>query len=469
MKVLPIPASEPSRPQLPISRGLGLAGPVARPNWLRRLAIFSAILLVGGYVLGVTSGYLWLRYGRQFEKVRIAQVALFRLREIRQAIAAQQFVQAKAEWDAKNIQSAYVYYVSAVRRDPDNKEGRLAAARFLAAMGAANLELALLEEGLARAPDDADLNRALFGVLLATGRDRHVLDLLHGSFAAGLSGPNAAFLQKCELQATLGTNGGPAAKLLLDRHPGLKSDPTAAGLVAKVLWEAAERPQAIQMLAALVQAHPDAFSEYFQLAVWQQAAGMESEALQTALKASQQFPKEPATRILVLDIFSSRTFGTQEWRTQVALYLRDFADRPDAVLRLAELAGRKGWVDLARTLYELGAERQADLGLFALCYADALGNHQKLSELRAVLAEVDAQCSAAGTGFLVQLRERQIVAAQMAGEPENVREYARRLATLVRAEPDLLERYRGRYLKQGMPEAAAQFTVAAAKPKVASK
>jgi hypothetical protein len=272
-----------------------------------------------------------------------------------------------------------------------------------------------------------------------------------------------------ELQATLGTSGGPAAKLLLDRHPALRSDPVAAGLVARVLWDASERPQAIQLLSSRVQAHPDAFNEYFQLAVWQEAAGMESEALQTALKASKQFPREPAARILVLDIFSSRTFGTQEWRTQVALYLRDFAERPDASLRLAELCGRKGWVDLARTLYELAAVRQADLGLFALCYADALGNRQRLPEVRVVLAEVDAQSASAGAGYLAQLRERQIVAAQMAGEPDNVREYARRLAALVRGEPDLLEHYRARYLKLGLPEAAAQFTVAAAKPKIAAR
>lgn len=74
---------------------------------VRKLAIYGGTGLLVCYLVGVTAGYCWLRFGRGNQRVALLDVALFRVSAIRRDIAAQHFIKAQAEWDAKNFQSAY--------------------------------------------------------------------------------------------------------------------------------------------------------------------------------------------------------------------------------------------------------------------------------------------------------------------------------------------------------------------------
>jgi hypothetical protein len=433
-------------------------GPATLSRVLRRLGMIAAVACFGLYLAGVVAGYVWLRYSRGIESVGFFQVAFVRVGVIKRAIAAKQLVDAKNAWDAKNFQVAYVNYVSALRRDPANVAGRLEAARFFASMNATALEINLLEEGLALTPDNRELNDALFAVLMGTGRTRQVLELLHGNLAPGLTGPNAGMLQTAELQATLAVNGAPAARALLDRHPGLRTDPKAAPVVARVLWESGERDQAIAMISSLAQAQPNVYALQALLAGWQQENGQLEDAVKTCLTACQRFPREPAPRALLLEVASAKIYGSPLWQKEILTYLHDFAAQPNAIYRLAEIAGRKGWVDLAHTLYELGATRRLDLNIFALYYSDALAKQSRLAEARDVLAQVELQLPESNVAFQAQLRIRQVATAALLGEKENVREFARRLASLVRNDPDALEQYRQLYARTGLVDALAEFT-----------
>lgn len=431
---------------------------------LRRLGIIAAVACVGLYLAGVVAGYVWLRYSRGFENVGFFQVAFVRVDAIKREVAASQLIDAKKAWDAKNYQVAYVNYISALRRDPANVAGRLEAARFFASMNATGLEINLLEEGLAFTPDNHELNDALFAVLMGTGRTRQVLDLLHGKLAPGLTGPNAGMLQTAELQATLAVNGAPAAKALLDRHPGLRTDPKAAPVVARVLWESGEHTQAIAMIASLVQAQPNVYGLRSLLAGWQQENGQLEDAVKTCLDACQRFPREPAPRALLLEVASDKIYGSPLWQKEILTYLHDFGAQPTAIYRLAEIAGRKGWVELAHTMYELGATRRLDLNIFALYYSDALAKQSRLAEARDVLGQIELQLPETAVAFQTQLRTRQVATAALLGEKENVREFARRLASLVRNDPDALEQYRQLYARTGLVDALAEFTEVKARP-----
>lgn len=437
---------------------------VARPghinvrSLLRRLVLIGLILLVGGYVLAVAGGYSFLRYSRELKDVSLADVALFRLKAIRRTQARENFRQAQVAWDAKDYQQAYVTFTSAVARDPDNLEGRLNAARFFAALGATNLEINLLEDGLLRHPESRELNERLFGRLLTLGRDRHVLELLHGSYAGALAGPNGAFLQVVELQATLAASGAPAAKALMDRNPQLRSSPLAGMVVARVLWESGDRPAAIQRLADQVKAEPGSLSLQMVLADWRRQNGEEQAAIDTALEAIRLFPTEPAARVLLLDVGSGRVRGKSEWWPEIGRYLKDFEASPKSIFVLAELGGRRGWIDLTGTLYELGARRGQDLGMLGLFHSDALGRNSRFTETRAILAEIELQSANRGQPFLLQLRQREIAAAAAVGDAEGVREFARRLAGLLRDDPDLLAQYRQLFVGAGVKEAVAELS-----------
>ena len=442
----------------------GQAGRINLRAIVRRLAVAAGVLVVALYLLGVAGGYLFLRYGRKIEDVHFVDVALCRIGSIRRTQARQHFAQARQAWDAKDYQQAYVYFTSAVRRDPDNLEGRLASARFLASLGATNLEVNMLEEGLARNPGDRQLNEMLFGRLLAVGRHRHALDLLHGLHAAALNGQNAPFLQMVELQSTLATGGAPAAKALLARYPGLVGNAAAIPLVARVWWETGDRLQAIQLLAKQVEAQPGDFRIHAQVCEWQHEAGQLQAAIDTALKAVTRFPQEPAARVLVLDAGADRIRGTPDWWREIGLYLKDFKAEPKAVFLLAELAGRRGWLEVSGTLYELGARRSQDLGMLGLFYSDSLARNSRLGEVRALLEEIEQQSGGRNVPFLLQLRQREIAAAAATSDREGVREYARRLASLLRNDPDLLEQYRRHYQTVGLAEAVAELSERAARP-----
>lgn len=436
--------------------------PVAPDSPLRRLLLrlgrIAALLLVAVYVIAVATGYLFLRYGQKIEEVRLVDVALFRFAAIRHTLARQQFVQAQAAWDAKNYQQAYVFFFSAVARDPGNIPGRLKAARFLASLGAVTLEVNLLEQGLVRAPDDRELNEVLFMQLVAAGRQHHALELLRGSHAAALAGPNAVFLKTVELQATLATDGAAAARALLNRRPELRHEARAAMTVARVCWEAGDRAEAAALLAGHVEANPGLLSPRLTLAGWQHELGGEQAAIDTAVAAVRQFPQEPSARVLLLEVVAGRIRGTPDWWGEIASYLRDFKASPAALLALGETAGRCGWLEVAATLYELGAHRGVDLGMLGLFYTDALGRNGRMADARAALGEVALQSDGRGSPFMIQLRQREIAVAKALGDAEAVRESSRRLAGLLRNDPDLIELYRGFYRRQGMPDVVAELS-----------
>ncbi len=426
---------------------------------LPRLAVVSLTALFLVYLFAAGAGFLWLHYVRGVGQISFWDVAQFRWKSVRRDIAVQQFAKAEVEWDARNYQAAYLQFASGLRNDPDNVPGRLAAAGFFEAVGAPNQEATLLEDGLARSPDDQRLIVRTFDVLTATGRDRRSLDLLHRSLAAKLSGPNGALLRTYEVQAMLNAEGAAPAKALLEKYPDLSKNPASAPVVAQVLWQTRDRLAAIELLSAYLQAHPDARAAYAQLAEWQAAGGMADDARQTAERACARFPQEPLPRILLIDMLAaSRGTGSREWQQTVATYLRDFGGRPEVLLLLADLAGRMGWTNLARALYVAGATRQQNLAVLALFYSDALAHASRLSEAQDVLAQVEAQSSEGSPAFLVLLRQRQVTVAAARGDHEAARAAARRLATILGSDPDGMAGNRRRFAQLGIAEAVEELT-----------
>ena len=425
---------------------------------LRKLAVYGALGLGLLYGLGVLAGFAWLHYVRKNDEISLGDLALFRWQSVRRDMAAQKFAKAKVEWEAQKYQAAYLSYSSAVRKDPDNIPGRLSAAAFLRAVGATNMGIAMLEEGLARAPDDRRLIEQTFELLIASGRDRHALDLLHGRYASKLSDPDGLPLQTYEIQATLNAEGAAAAQRLLERHVELQKYPPATPVVSRVLWESQQRLKAIDLLGKFVQTPSGDFASHALLARWQEAGGTPADGVRTAERACARFPQEMAPRVLLIEMLAADSSGPSRWQSAIGSYLRDFSGRPESITLLAELAGRKGWADLARTLYQVGACQQPDLSLLALYYGDALARNSRLVELRQLLEQLETQAPEGNAAFMVQLRQRQVMAAAALGDQGNVREFARRLTTTLRTDPDALEACRRRFLQLGITEAVAELS-----------
>lgn len=426
---------------------------------LPRLAVVVVAALLAVYVFAAGAGYLWLHVVRKVDQVTLWDVAQFRWKQVRREIAVQQYDQAKRAWTSGDYRAAYLLYASALRNGPDNVAGRLAAADFFVAVGSTRQAIVLLEDGLARMPDEPRLITRTFDLLTAIGRDRRVLELARQQPAAKLSAPSRALLQTYEVQATLATDGLVAARQLLDRYADLRKNPASAPVVARVRWESRDRLAAIETLAGYVEAHPDSLDAAALLADWQAAGGLTGDARATAKRACARFPRDPAARLMLIDALGSAGVpAAREWEQAVASYLADFATQPEAIVRLGNLAGRRGWVSLARGLYETGADRYESLALLALFYSDALAHASRWSEARAMLADLETQISESNAGLLALLRQRQVAAAAAQGDHEAAREYARRLAAALGDDPDELSLRRRQFAQLGITEAVEELT-----------
>jgi len=424
-----------------------------------RLALVAGVACLACYALAVSAGYLWLRDVRKIDQVGFFEVAFLRLKNIRQEMAAQQFAKAQAALAAQDFPMAFIAMSSGLHNDPDNVTGRIELARFLQSAGATVRAVDLLKEGLARAPDNQDLVEATLDLLTTTGRNDQALQLLRGLLAPQFSGPNGTRLRTYEVQISLNIEGPAAARRLLDGYPDLKQTTRSLPVVAKVLWAVQDRTGAIEALATFVKAQPDNFTGYADLASYQQAAGLVADARQTADLACAQFPQEIAPRVLRIVMLTPTTPAElSRWEKEISSYTQDFGDKPQAVAMLAEICGRKGWVDLARLLYEAGAARQQDIRPLAMYYSDALMYHGKFLEAQRILAEIDRQTPDSGN-FSVLLWQREIVAAAACGDRDDARENARRVASALRRDPDGLEAIRQRFIQLKIPDAVAELTL----------
>jgi len=449
--------------KLPFSRKPG--GRATLAGRLRQLALIVALAGFCLYLIVITGGYLWLRFGRKVEQVRFLDCAFLNVRGMRRSIAVQQFAQGKKELAAKNYQAAYVAYASAIRQDPDNVPGRLEVADFFRQVGAPALAQSVMEEGLALAPQDRRLIEPAFDLLITTGRDRQALKLLHSLYPIGFTGPNALTLQTYEVFATLTADGPAPARQLLARYPELQQHLPAAPIVARVFWESADQTKAVALLAKYVRTQSTAvYADFVRLAGWQLAAGQNDEAVRTAERACGKFPADLGARVLLIEMRSAASADGRPVLAEVEDYLRKYGARPEALTRLAVLAGNKGWVDLTRILYELGVARQGELRELALHYSDALMTSSRFAEAVPMLAQVEAQAPEGDVGFMVQLRQRQVIAAAATGDTSNVREFARRLGSVIGNNPEGLDICRRLFLKLDIPDAVAELTPHVAKP-----
>ncbi len=435
---------------------------------LKQVLLFVAAGLVALYLLGATGGFLFVRYVRKNETISFIDVALLRWREVRRGMAAQQFAKAKLEWDAGNYQVAFLAYNFAVNNDPDNIPGLLEAARFLQAAGSNSMALTTLEAGLARAPDDERLIERTFSLLNTVGRDRRTLELLGQRPSSAFSGANGLALRTFELEATLNVGDVEGATKLLAQHPELARTPRALPVVARVLWESKQRLKAIELLSGHIRNRPETYDAYAQLAQWQLVSEMGDDAVRTAEKAAEKFPKDLAPKLLLIEAQGMRTNRGKEFNVAIEAYLKEFGSRPDGLLQLASLAGRRGWVELARGLYEVGALVQPELGGLGFCYADALLRQSRFRDVLQLLGQIEGQSPDAGPAFTVQLRNRQIIATAGLGDGPAVREAARRLAGALRNDGDAMELYRRTFQKLGITEAVAELSGRAAPARVAA-
>jgi hypothetical protein len=426
---------------------------------------FAAAVLAVLYLLGAAAGFLWLNTVMKNDQIGFLDVALFRWQEVRRGVADKHFAAARRAWQDRNYEAAYLSFTSGLRSDPANLPGRLAAAEFLLAVRAGDLAAGVLESGLAANPNHPQLLDRTLEVLTTTARDARVLELLRRRDPAGASDPMRPVLAMHELRALLNTGAAAEARRKLDAYPELERFPRARPVVARVRWETRDRAGALRTMATHLREPESAYPAFAEMVQWQIGAGQPDLALETALAARAKFPDELPARLLHLEALAAKTARGPEWAEAVRLFLGEFGNRPDSLVALAALAGRLGWLDLARGLYEIAAARFPDLGAFAFAYADALMRNGRFRESDQLLAQIEVQSADASGDFLAKLRQRQVLASAAVGDDSRVREFSRRIAAGSRNDAALIENARRIFHKAGIAAAVEELSGGAAAAK----
>lgn len=434
-------------------------------NYARLAAVLGSAFLAL-YIMVVAAGFVWLHEVRNVKDVEVLDVALLRVGRVKAKVGQAQFLEAASAWKASKYQAAYIAYLSGVRNAPDFVAGRLEAASFLSAAGVLNLAVITLEEGLRRKPSDQTLLTRTLTMLTGSGRDREALRLLREPQFKTLPADSMALIRMYEVLATLNLEGPVAAKALLDGRPDVRARVLSAPVVARVLWASGEKSEAMGLLGGYLVAMPKDYIGYALLAEYQEAGGQLAEALMTAERACAELPELPAARLLKLAALS-RGDAPLPWKAEMETYLTEFRSQPQALALLAELAGKRGWVPLARGLYEAALGLEADARIQAMFYAEALFRNSRAQEAMEVMLLLERQ-SSDEAGFLVLLRQRQIVVAAAMGKTDEAREFARRLASSLSRDPERLEATRRRFVQVGLVEVAAELVGSAAKPRPAA-
>ena len=309
-----------------------------------------------------------------------------------------------------------------------------------------------------RAPDNLALADKTLALLTSTSRDKAALDPIHRIYGDRASGDIAPTVETYRILATLDLGKAAEGRKLFEEHPEIRDSQVPVLTLANVLWKSGERIKAIDSLSKYTVSGTAAYPAYAQLAKWQAEGGMNDDAVATVRAAAARFPGEVADRVLLLDMLATRSEMDSAVKAEIESYISDTKGQPAAIAALEELAGRKGWTNLARNLYLLTADRRVDLRMSALYYSDALSEKSLSAEQQVVLSQLESQADEGNSAYAVQLRQREVVAAAARGDLDAEREDARYLAAAVlKNDPDSLDTYRRLFTDLGLKDAAAAF------------
>ncbi|MDX2187247.1 MAG: hypothetical protein SFV32_09965 [Opitutaceae bacterium] len=434
-----------------------------------RLAAILGVVAALTYLGGAVAGFLWLKNGRNARSLEFFDVLLLDVRKVKTSIARAHLEDARKSKERQEYQKAYVSYVSALRSDGNNGALRLEVAEFFTSVGSTKQALTVLEQGIQVEGPREEIGLRLLNLLQAQGKDARVIELVRGSFAKEAAGPKGVLFRRHEVEAVLAVEGAAAAKTLLEKHPQVASVDGGPLLVAKIHWAAGERQAAVETLRAAIAADVGSPTLFIFLGDYLDALGYAMDVEQVARQAVERFPTEPSARILLISALRGVNMtGTAAWRAEVEGYVRDFGDRSENLLVLAELGGKKGWVDFTRTVYAGSIASGRFAGMFGLCYSDALLRAGRVADARRVLDELAVQMGEEAM-FAKYLRRRQVVAAAAAGATLAMREHARGLAVLLSGDSAALDSTRRFFLRLGLTEAASELAGGGGRGRVQSQ
>ncbi len=301
----------------------------------RRIAVMTAALCLGGWLL--TTGAIWgfLFFGREWSEAKYSDLVLYpwRATAIKQGLARHNLARGQTEFARENYRTGYALLIAGLGRFPGDLQARRTVATIQVRSGLLPRALDTLVEGI---PFGADLDylKLTFGWLLEAQQydraisvaerilpptpDGHLMHQFVALMAATAHFECGRFQQAEQLLA---------AWRLANSLEGVV-------LLAQIDWETGQATRALERLTGELTRFSQRDELYLHLVRYHRELGNVAEARRIALLRQFNEPQSPGPRIDLLHAYRATNDRAAETR-ELALYLSEFAGDVKALANLA--------------------------------------------------------------------------------------------------------------------------------------
>lgn len=351
-------------------------------------AVFS--LLLGWAVVG-NALYFYLKNQEDYPEVRYGHImglpwTLGAYREAKGAYWVEEGLAAarQGKWgDAFSLLRRGLPFA------PENQEARLTVARIYLMLDRPDLAKPILLEGLNYNPNQQQYLRDVLGFLFGQQADGAVAELADALLARPDLDPTIGrMLGVARVYAYFNRDQFEAAQQAIKKS-ALTGAPEAEFIEARIAWETGLRESALVQLRALHRRAPQDAEIYRTLLFYLRESKRLDEARRVAVGRQLAFPADPEAFVDYIALCAEDGMTERRGEAEVEFFQR-FSGNSQALLKLAQLAAQRGWVEQAGRVVTLCEGKPREL-----CAATLLEIEAKLTAKAYVAAASQARDAAA--------------------------------------------------------------------------
>lgn len=337
-------------------------------SW-RMAACYLVAVMLAAWAVTVLGVFAYVKYRIGFSEVKISQIAglPFTIDAYRKEKGKFWTKAGMLAAEGNLWGDAVVMLKQGLPRDPENMDARLLLARIYLMAGRQDMAAEVLVEGLAFQSDKDEYLRTVLSLLFSQQADDAIVELTNRLLEnAKISGASMQTASGARLYALFNRDRFEEVDKIFES--GGVGGVERYFIESRISWELGNRETALSMLRGLRPAETLEAEVYRTYSYYLKELGRNDERRRIAISRLINFPIEPDPYLDLISI-SWEEKNTVALDSAVSEYLKIFGSNPEALVRLARLAGINGLPDVAWSAVDLfpkGSLRARDAIVFAL-------------------------------------------------------------------------------------------------------
>ncbi len=383
----------------------------------KRIALLMVALLFVGYSVLVAGAYYFIKYERDFAEIRYFDLYFpHRWDNYRESRGDYYIERAQRLLDGEEEDGhPFLLLRSGVSLSPDNRDGRLALARFYEQVGQRSTGIRVLESHYENYVDDIEYLQTYLMMLFSDFQDDRVIELGERLLEGSHEGSDRRDHMIATAVATAYFHRGDSDRAQsYIREYDLTTAKDGFLLQTRIDWERGDQDAALGRLQATIDQGTMDHDVFLVLVDFLLEAGYEERAARIALLRHLNDPLSHEPLIGLLQIHH-QLGDAEAFREDSEAFFSQFGREETAMHHLAAVAGHWGYYDLAERVYRHCRERGMNLEGPAYHWIESLvvaGRYRRALE---VVENWDETPSRWERGYAVPLQTQLTVAQFGAG------------------------------------------------------